>query len=452
MIKYPASIDTSLELPTVIDNVTPINGALLNNIRDAILAMENELGIKPSGIYTNVRTRIAAIEVVVGNLQIISLTQDLGGTLLLPKVVGLQGTPVSSTTPTVNQGLVFNGIRWAPANLASGTLAFTADGDLSGSEILQTVIGLQGRSVSNATPTDGYLLTWDNIDGYWHPAPAPTGFSAGTDLSGTATNQTVIAIQNIPVNATAPSDGYLLTYDLIDGYWHPAPAPIGFSAGSDLSGTATNQTVEKIKGTIITTAGGALAVGAVLRTTAAGTADWGQLDLADADAVTGSLPITNFAAGTDGYILSTVSGTPTWTIQVPRQYELSFASGLFSTTSTSFTRSGGRQIDMSVFPATIGALTRTVVFSADIDMTAGATTVEVQLYDITNSVAVTSTNLTSSSITNTRVVSSALTVGSSAGNIRSDTAAQYELQFKMNGGGGSDAVFLTNSRLVVTYA
>ena len=28
MIKYPASIDTSLELPTVIDNVTPINGAL----------------------------------------------------------------------------------------------------------------------------------------------------------------------------------------------------------------------------------------------------------------------------------------------------------------------------------------------------------------------------------------------------------------------------------------
>jgi len=78
MIKYPASIDTSLELPTVIDNVTPINGALLNNIRDAILAMENELGIKPSGIYTNVRTRIAAIEVVVGNLQIISLTQDLG--------------------------------------------------------------------------------------------------------------------------------------------------------------------------------------------------------------------------------------------------------------------------------------------------------------------------------------------------------------------------------------
>jgi len=96
MIKYPASIDASLELPTVIDNVTSINGALLNNIRDAILAMENELGIKPSGIYTNVRTRIAAIEVVVGNLQIISLTQDLGGTLLLPKVVGLQGTALAS--------------------------------------------------------------------------------------------------------------------------------------------------------------------------------------------------------------------------------------------------------------------------------------------------------------------------------------------------------------------
>jgi len=449
--QYPSKIDDSSSLPEVADLASIFTSDVYNRLRGAILAIQTELGVKPSATYTTVKNRFDVLENTFGSLQIISLSGDLGGTLGTPKVVGLQGITISGVAPTLNQGLVFNGVSWAPANLA-GALAFTASGDLSGSEILQTVVGLQGYSVLNEAPTDGYLLTWDNIDGYWHPAPAPTGFSAGTDLSGTATNQTVIAIQNIPVNATAPSDGYLLTYDLIDGYWHPAPAPIGFSAGSDLSGTATNQTVEKIKGTIITTAGGALAVGAVLRTTAAGTADWGQLDLADADAVTGSLPITNFAAGTDGYILSTVSGTPTWTIQVPRQYELSFASGLFSTTSTSFTRSGGRQIDMSVFPATIGALTRTVVFSADIDMTAGATTVEVQLYDITNSVAVTSTNLTSSSITNTRVVSSALTVGSSAGNIRSDTAAQYELQFKMNGGGGSDAVFLTNSRLVVTYA
>lgn len=76
-----------------------------------------------------------------------------------------------------------------------------------------------------------------------------------------------------------------------------------FTAGGDLSGTASSQTVEKIKGTTVTTAGGALPVGAVLRTTAAGTADWGAVDLADADAITGELPVANGGTG-----LTSISG------------------------------------------------------------------------------------------------------------------------------------------------
>lgn len=71
----------------------------------------------------------------------------------------------------------------------------------------------------------------------------------------------------------------------------------GFTAGGDLSGTSSSQTVDRIKGTTITTAGGALPVGAVLRTTAAGTADWGTVDLADSDAVTGTLAITRGGTG-----------------------------------------------------------------------------------------------------------------------------------------------------------
>ncbi len=66
----------------------------------------------------------------------------------------------------------------------------------------------------------------------------------------------------------------------------------------DVTGTTGASTVAKIKGTTITTAGGSLAVGAVLRTTAAGTADWGTVDLADTDAVTGVLPVANQAAQT----------------------------------------------------------------------------------------------------------------------------------------------------------
>ncbi len=111
-----------------------------------------------------------------------------------------------------------------------------------------------------------------------------------------------------------------------------------FSAGGDLTGSDSNQTVAKVKGTTITTAGGALPVGAVLRTTAVGTADWGTLDLADADARTGVLPTANqaaqtmggdvggttasatitalavskLAAGTDTYVLTTTAGVPVW--------------------------------------------------------------------------------------------------------------------------------------------
>jgi len=106
-------------------------------------------------------------------------------------------------------------------NTTLGT--FTASGDLSGSNASQTVVAIQSVPVNATAPADGYVLTYDLADGYWHAAAAPTGFSAGTDLSGTATNQTVIAIQNVPVNATAPADGYVLTYDLADGYWHAAP-------------------------------------------------------------------------------------------------------------------------------------------------------------------------------------------------------------------------------------
>jgi hypothetical protein len=97
-----------------------------------------------------------------------------------------------------------------------------------------------------------------------------------------------------------------------------------FTAGGDLTGTTSSQTVAKVNGTTITTAGGALAVGAVLRTTAAGTADWGTLDLADADARTGILPAANQAAQT---LTGDASGTTAAVV-------VDIARGLKSATTT----------------------------------------------------------------------------------------------------------------------
>jgi hypothetical protein len=39
------------------------------------------------------------------------------------------------------------------------------------SDINGTVTGLQGNSVSSEEPTDGYVLTWNAMDGYWSPKP-----------------------------------------------------------------------------------------------------------------------------------------------------------------------------------------------------------------------------------------------------------------------------------------
>jgi len=137
---------------------------------------------------------------------------------------------------------------------------------------------------------------------------------------------------------------------------------------------------------------------------------------------------------------------------VPAATEVSFSSGTFSVGVNTYLRVGSRKVDMSAFPPTVNGLSRTVKFVADIDMTAGATSAEVRLFDATNVVAVTGTTMTSSSLSNDEKTSAALTVGSSAGDVRNDVAASYEVQLRMNGGvPGTDQVFATNARLVIAY-
>jgi hypothetical protein len=119
MIKYPAQIDDSQSIPPATNNITPVTGSVFNNLRQAVLALENELGTKPSGLYSSVKGRMQYLENVVGNLQIIELNNDLGGSLSLPKVIGLQGKPVSNSQPTAGDLLFWNGTSWLPQKIDS---------------------------------------------------------------------------------------------------------------------------------------------------------------------------------------------------------------------------------------------------------------------------------------------------------------------------------------------
>lgn len=133
--------------------------------------------------------------------------------------------------------------------------------------------------------------------------------------------------------------------------------------------------------------------------------------------------------------------------------ELCFFAGVFSVATNSTTRRvGSRKINMASYPATIGTLSRTVKFFATIEATTVTTTATIRLKDVTNNVTVTGTQLTTTSTTASEVSSAALTVGSSSGNIRSDSAAMYEVQLEMTGGGVSDSVTCTDARVIISYA
>jgi len=236
--------------------------------------------------------------------------------------------------------------------------------------------------------------------------------------------------------------------------------------GGDVSGTASACTVEKLNG--IPFDGGPGTEGEVPRITAGGHLQLGPVDLANNQAVTGILPVANGGTGSGtapsgGFAgLDDVSAAANAAVTVAEAYtdaslgshfraELPLLAGLAVSTSNTFARIGGRKLDLSQYPATIGLLNRRIDFVADLDISGGATDAEVKLVNVTDNEDVSSSDLTSNSATNDEQ-SATLTQGTGAGDVRTDHAAQYQAYLRMVGGTpGTDQVTCTNARIVITY-
>src|SRR5436853_115580 len=88
---------------------------------------------------------------------VVRLNKDLGGDSAYPAVIGIQGRPISSTTPTDGYVLMWNATdgKWEAMHVAVSFADLSTDG---------YVIGLQGRSVVPTAPADGNVLTWKASD------------------------------------------------------------------------------------------------------------------------------------------------------------------------------------------------------------------------------------------------------------------------------------------------
>ena len=76
--KYPSALDDSNSIVQAQDNVTPVAAEVFNRLRDAVLAVEAELGLDPSREYGTVRARLDAMS---AKLNTIGMNIYFNGTL-----------------------------------------------------------------------------------------------------------------------------------------------------------------------------------------------------------------------------------------------------------------------------------------------------------------------------------------------------------------------------------
>lgn len=202
------------------------------------------------------------------------------------------GTGVPSTTPpngslfmrtdgTSSTGLyTYQSGTWVSV---TGSSSFTAGGDLTGTSTNQTVIAIQGNAIESGTlnsTEDGYVLTWVNASSQWQPKPTlGETVTIYGDVTGTTTASTVVAIQGNTVTAGALTKGQFLVATSTSNW-------ASTSLSGDISESATTPgqlTVLKINGTSVPATPTA---NQVLVATSGTTSTWAQI--VDANVASGA--------------------------------------------------------------------------------------------------------------------------------------------------------------------
>lgn len=175
-------------------------------------------------------------------------SDDVSGTFPNPTIARLQGQPVAATPPLADQVLTWNGSQWAPAESQAGG---PAGGDLNGDYPNPGVVKIQGDAVSGAAPLDMQALRWNDSTSQWEPANVlNSGDAANGDLAGQYPNPSVDGLQGRAVSNSSPTLYQVLTWNASapgGGRWQPDDPQILGPAGGNLSGTFPDPTVVKLQ-------------------------------------------------------------------------------------------------------------------------------------------------------------------------------------------------------------
>lgn len=237
----------------VVSPAITIGSATVTDVQTAIAVL--------SGSFIVPTVPQATVGSATGNLGIITLGGDFAitSTALVPRVGGLQGTPVSAFSGlTANQVLLWNGSTWInsaispattslPGTILLSTAASSSTGDIGNTYNNTKVIGLQGVPISSSTPSSGQVLVFSA--GSWQPGsasgtPAATASALGTvqlagDLAGSGSVATAPRVGSLN-GATVPTGSGLTTSQVLQ-VSGSAALSYGFIADANVATAAAIQ-------------------------------------------------------------------------------------------------------------------------------------------------------------------------------------------------------------------
>lgn len=161
--KYPKSLDDNTSLPVSVDLVTPVKAEVVNRLRDALLAVESELGLDPSRLYATVRARLDALEARIRALELKAIDE-----VVIPISSGIEITE-SDTFASVGAGVI------NPTSLGYPNTTVTLE------VILQTTNSSFAASFELFNITEGILVSHLAISTV---ATVPTLFQIALTIGG----------------------------------------------------------------------------------------------------------------------------------------------------------------------------------------------------------------------------------------------------------------------------